>query len=333
MSTSTDAPTLAQLGPLKVSEPTLSRRIRLHQAWYRYAVLGVHNFGSTRPPTSRPLGSILPRAEAQRFSNLIGPAAVAAYQRRRLLGWGVDPVRTLEYLTSSQALTINLFGALQDNLRWCQGVLNLVLGPNPAIESVSSVEIEFQDPKRGLGDRTIVDVLIRAMSDVGPLTIAVETKLGDRFNSRVVEMGDAYGSLKHLWTQPSEARRQEFSQLARAHALAEHVSLGLHPRGVSRGLVLLIHHPGDLRAVATSESYSCLTTEPTTNRATGLNLFLTHMATSAPDEEARELVRTMILRYVDLDKSESIWQEYSSARRLRSVLPFSAKAIDERPGR
>ena len=308
---------LAELGPLRVSEPQLSRRIRFHQAWYRHAILGEMEFGSTPPPNSRPLGSILTARAAQDFRNLIGPAAIESYQQRRRQGWGVDPVRTLGYLTSSQALTINLFGALQADLAWCREVLNSAYVEQPPVESVYKVDIEYFSPRpsKALGDRTTVDVLISAETCDGPLAVSVETKLGDRFNSRVVPLGNAYGALQHLWNDQSVASRQEVSQLARAHALAEHVSMTSSRGMKGGGRVLLIHHPDDAPAIAIGRAYGGIAREAGSVGTTDIDKFLVMMSQSAPNVGSQILVQKLRRRYGVMNESEPVWQEYLSTLR------------------
>jgi hypothetical protein len=314
-------PTLRDLGPIRLSEPRLSQRIRVHQAWYRYVVLEEADFGTTRPPTSRPLGSILLPRAAAKFRNLIGPEAIDAYQRRRTLGWGVDPVRTLGYLTSSQALTINLFGALQANRIWCRDVMNLAFSSQPPIQAIHEVEIEYfsRYPSQDLGDRTTVDVLIRGDSRGQPIAIAVETKLGDRFNSREVPLGDAYRAIQHLWKSPADAGRRDVSQLARAHALAEHQSLKAGVGEAPGGRVLLVHHADDATARSIALAYSRIATDATSVQASGIDLFLSLMSRSAPDASSNELVSTLRRRYVDMSESETVWREIQASLGHRSA--------------
>jgi hypothetical protein len=304
--------TLADIGPVRIGEPQLSRRIRVHQAWYRYSVLGEPDFGATPPPTSRPLGSILTSAAASKYLNLIGPASIDAYEERRGLGWGVDPVRTLGYLTSSQALTMNVFGALQANLSWCSAVMKLALPPDSKIRSVLGLAIEYSAPfpSQALGDRTIVDVLVRAETADGPLVVAIETKLGDRFNSRRVRLGRAYQSVEHLWIDPQDAARQEFSQLARAHALAEHASLDTGSSRLGGGRLLLLHHPQDVTADAIGRAYSAIARAPQAAQTVALDHFLSLMRQSAPNRESTEMVEELKRRYVDMSESEQVWREF-----------------------
>lgn len=321
-----NGPTLRELGPIRMSEPRLSRRIRVHQAWYRYVVLEEPEFGTTRPPGSRPLGSILSPKAAATFRNLVGPEAIDAYQQRRSLGWGVDPVRTLGYLTSSQALTINLFGALKANFTWCRDVINLAFTAQPTIQVIHDVEIEYfsRFPSQDLGDRTTVDVLIRGESRGQPVTIAVETKLGDRFNSREVPLGSAYRAVQHLWKNPTDAGTRDVSQLARAHALAEHQSLKAGPGDSFGGRVLLVHHTDDVTAQSIALAYKRNVTDATSVRVSDIDSFLSLMSISAPDASANQLVSTLRRRYVDMSESETLWQEFQYSLGHRG-LPGSRK--------
>lgn len=309
---------LVDLGPLHVSEPWFSRRIRVHQAWYRTAVLGLRNHGTTRPPRERPLGSILAPEDARRGANFLSTASHQLFERRRIEGWGVDPVRTLAYLTSSQAMTLNLIGPLAGNQAWLSAVLSTMFSRSDALTSVESVSVEYfsRHPSQALGDRTTIDVLIRGRSGSVPVFVAIETKLGDRFNSRHVVVGDAYSEVKHLWVSPDVPRVQATSQLGRVHALAEHVARRENT-SAARTMLLLVHHDDDPRAPALADGYRDVVAEPATFRSATLSEFLLAMRAAAPSALDAFTVDSLKLRYADLAPSESVWQQFLEAFHAR----------------
>jgi hypothetical protein len=88
-----------------VLESGLPARMRLHQSWYRAAILGLDRWGCTPPPTSRPLGSILTEVDAAAGLAFTSSAAEALYIERRTKGWGVDPLRVQAYLGAADIST------------------------------------------------------------------------------------------------------------------------------------------------------------------------------------------------------------------------------------
>ncbi len=302
---------LEHLGPIRVSEPWFSRRVRLHQAWYRYAVLGLEGYGTTRPPHERPLGSILPVAASSQGLNLHSAASRTLFDQRRAEGWGIDPVRTQAYLTSSQALTLNLFAPLVASPTWMLATLNAVLPAGSPLTSIDTVDVEYfsRYPSEALGDRTTIDVVVHARRGARPVVIAIETKLGDRFNSRQVNVGHAYERVSDLWRSPDTPRERLTSQLARVHALAEHMSRSNYS-GAEPSQLLLLHHGDDPSVRAVFDAYSSAVVESATVRAQSLAQLLDAMDLTAPSGSEKELLETLRLRYVDLAPSEPVWSEF-----------------------
>lgn len=306
--------TLADLGPVHLGEPRFSRRVRVHQAWYRAAVLGLAGYGATRPPGERPLGSILSDQDSRQRVNFLSDDSSICFDERRSKGWGIDPVRTLAYLTSSQALTLNLFAPLAAEPRWLAAVLSALAPSSPSLTSIDSVELEYFAPRpsEALGDRTTIDVLINARRGETPIVVAVETKLGDRFNSRRVATGSAYTQLHHLWHAPSIALQHETSQLARVHALAEHVSRSRNG-STEPATLLLIHHDDDPNVSRTADAYAATVKRPESFIAVPLSEFLVAMRSGSEQASEGALVTALSLRYVEHARSEPVWQEFLRA--------------------
>jgi hypothetical protein len=119
---------LAELGPQLPAESGLPARIRFHQSWYRRLILGRAAFGAAPAYAGgRALGSILSAEDADAGLNFVTQSAKSLFTWRRRQGWAVDPVRCTSYLTSSQALTLNLFGPLRAAPAWASRVLSVLL--------------------------------------------------------------------------------------------------------------------------------------------------------------------------------------------------------------
>lgn len=220
------------LGPQNPGDGSLLRRVRLHQSWYRAAVLGLPRWGTTRARPPRQLGSVLCDEDAAAGFNFGSPEALELYRTRHAAGWGIDP-RCSAYMTSSQALAINLLGLLSADEAWFLECLKVWLKRSD-LRGIAACELEFAPARRSLhlNDQTRIDALIVAVGDRGSEIIAVEVKYVDRFNSRHVDIATApYRELARrsgLWTVSPEALTdRRVNQLVRIHALATSYALSL----------------------------------------------------------------------------------------------------------
>jgi hypothetical protein len=253
------------LGPQNPGDGPLIRRVRLHQSWYRAAVLGLTRWGSTRGRSAKELGSVLTDGAVAAGLNFGSPSAFRLYETRHSEGWGIDP-RCSAYMTSSQAMTINLFGLLGQDDAWLLECLKTWLG-RPDLRRVESVELEFAPARRSLhlNDQTRIDVLVVAAGDLGTEVIAVEVKYADRFNSRLVDISTSpYRELARragLWADAAKVLGgRRVNQLARVHALAASYSISL---GVSAPASLLVlSHEMDASAADVVEEYRMLVDGP-----------------------------------------------------------------------
>lgn len=230
------------LGPQNPGDGPLLRRIRLHQSWYRAAVLRRPRWGLTRGRSSRQLGSILCDQDAEAGLNFGSQRALELYRTRHAEGWGIDP-RCSAYMTSSQALTINLISLLSEDEAWFLKCLNLWLGRSD-LRGIRACKLEFAPTRRSLhlNDQTRIDTLVVATGDNGTEIIAVEVKYADRFNSRRVDITTPpYRELANrsgLWTVPAQVLTDRgVNQLARVHALATSYALS---RGITKPASLLV---------------------------------------------------------------------------------------------
>lgn len=305
---------LSAVGPQRPADPPLMRRARFHQSWYRAAVLGLPNFGATAGPNGRPLGSILTDSDANKGLNFTSSAAHHLYLGRRAQGWGVDPTRCTKYLTSSQALTLNIFGALRMSEQWSVDVLNSLTGRHD-ITKVETVEVEFAPQRRSehLGDMTRIDALFRVRTGSGVEIVAFEIKYTDRFNSRRVNiLTPAYCALAQgvpLWINPEATLAStETNQLVRCHALAASV-------GVAEGVtvpptVIVIHHADDKHAVSVSSAFRELLHEPERFVSIDLVRMFEVMTDVASGPLQVNAAWRLSERYADDTGSEALWRQH-----------------------
>lgn len=314
--TGKDATTLERIGPQLKGESGLAQRLRFHQSWYRSEVLGQEEYGSTPPPRSRPLGSILTVEAAGLGMNFTSSTAHELYKSRRAEGWGLDPTRCTRYLVSSQAFMLNVMAPLVQDLAWLTRTLGRLTERPAHFLSVDSVKIEFAPAKRSefLGDMTRVDAFIVAKTPSGAEGIVLEFKYADRFNSRTLPLSSnpaytALGGATGLWKSSNAALADPaVNQLLRCHALGAAV-MAKH-RSSNRTSLLAVHHDADSTAVLNVEKYRRHVAEP--ERVMGLTVssFLAAMTSEASSEKEAEDVNRLQVRYADLGHSASFWQQF-----------------------
>ncbi|MGV7586330.1 PGN_0703 family putative restriction endonuclease [Mycobacterium kansasii] len=295
------------LGPQNPGDGPLLRRVRLHQSWYRAAVLGLPRWGTTRGLSPRQLGSVLSDQDAAAGLNFVSPAAAELYDTRHAAGWGIDP-RCSAYMTSSQALTINLFGLLSQHEPWLVECLNTWLGRSD-ISHIEAVELEFAPARRSLhlNDQTRIDALVVAAGDCGSEVVAVEVKYADRFNSRHVDISTPryheLARLTGLWTAPSRVLTdRRVNQLARIHALATSHGLSLDISAPASLLVLA--HEMDTAAGGVVDEYKSCVTGPLVHRAS-LRSVCASVVAAAPSQHAT-IARLLELRYGSESESAGV---------------------------
>ncbi|MCX2714124.1 PGN_0703 family putative restriction endonuclease [Mycolicibacterium sp. J2] len=312
---------LAAIGPQLSGESGLARRVRFHQSWYRAVILGRSGFGATASAVRRPLGSILTDDDARAGLNFTSPAASRLFRDRHAEGWGLDPLRCIKYLTSSQTLTLNMFGLFAEAPEWFARVLRDVL-QRPNISSIKWMKIEYAPLRRSryLGDSTRVDVLVLLATRTGDELLVIEIKYSDRFNSRTVNIDrPTYRQLASahvLWADVDTVlQTSAVNQLARCHALAMAVSDDLAPNRNRPPSVVVLHHEFDQRALDIVKKYQALQHDPSLIQALSLRAFVSALVTHARSSEQRFAARALELRYISEVESQEAWETFLNEER------------------
>lgn len=259
------------------------------------------------------MGSILPLEYSSEGANFLSDAAWHHYKERRKLGWGVEPYRCERYLTSSQALTFNLFAPLADDLSWFDRTLEELGIPYEGLSR--RMHMEFQPQFRGEGhlDKTVADAFVE--SENGGLVI--ETKLADQFSRRRISDRalDFYSWINKeipIWRDVDTGfAHGAQEQLARVHALGT-----LASRGSS--VLLFLHHPLDTLSCSKAETYRDLLHRPDEFRVVGLDRFADALLSTAQSREHRRYVANFRTRYLDLCLSDEVFNAMERARSVRS---------------
>jgi hypothetical protein len=310
---------LELLGPQRSGESGLPARVRFHQSWFRYDVLGLRAFGSTRHHSGgRPLGSILAPSDARNGLNFVTPSARSLFEWRHQQGWGVDPFRCTSHMTSSQALMFNLLGPLWPDHSWITRLLTRLL--EAEVFAILGLDLEFAPLRRSayLRDMTRLDGWIRLDTNDGPTALVVEVKYSDRFSSRYINPAEqapyrALASRTQLWSlDDGAAQARQVNQLLRCHALGAAVWLSEQPNCAPPRL-LVVHHPDDDVARKTVAAYRKVLRIPELVTSVGLDAFLAGMLATASSCSQRHVVEELGRRYVAHDLSEELWHEYRAA--------------------
>lgn len=270
-------------------------------------------WGCTPQPHLREIGSILTEEAGARRLNFTSDEANALYESRRSIGWGIDPVRCLQYLISSQALMINICGPLFSDHSWLIAVLRRILGRSDLL-SVETAEIEYAPRARSsyLGDMTHLDALLVVKTESGSEVVVMEFKYADRFNSRVVDISRnlKYQDLAQktgLWINPSSAfTERKLNQLIRCHALGARIA----DRDVGQDLttnLVVVHHALDHQAKEIVDLYRGCVVNPQAVKSTTLDEVLNLMKCHASIASQRATAEDLLLRYGNEPASEKSW--------------------------
>lgn len=307
-----DAHVVAGIGVQPRSGESLRvRRLRFHQSWFRAARLGVLDWGST--PSGRPLGSMLPDDAAARGLNFVSKSAEDLFYNRRAEGWGIDPVRSRNNMTSSQTLMLNILGPLGREPAWLRAVLERVLGRADLV-AVERWSIEYAPRKRSeaLNDMTRIDAYFEIRTASGVEGIVLELKYADRFNSRQVELSKNYryaalAERAGIWRDASQSfDDRRLNQLIRAHALGA-VALETSSHAPAKVTMLVVAHRDDALAATCVRHYREALSDSSSLAFVRLDEFFAAMSDLAPSMELSRVTSVLRDRYANEALSDPYW--------------------------
>ena len=250
------------LGPQYAADNSFTRRMRLHQSWWRATVLKVPcGVGPQR--TGKPYGNYLTLEDGARGANFLTPGIfVVAKQRLAQRVGVVDEYRLLHNMLSSQPMCFNLFGPLVTDLRLATDLMRALL-PGEVAE-VLSVQLEYAPTPASahLADATAFDAFVVYRQPDGKRAfLGVETKLTESFSQKVYD-GEAYRRWMKgspVWTPEAAGRVADIvhNQLWRDHLLA--VAMLRQPGAEwAKGRLALVRHPLDQECAGVAEGYRSL---------------------------------------------------------------------------
>ena len=180
------------IGPQYDRDDKFTRRMRLHQSWYRSEVLRVPYGVGPGGKSTKFRGNMLTEGPAEDGKNFLTPAIFEVAKERLEEGSGaVEPFRLKRNMLSSQPMCFNLFGELKRDPELATKLVRALWGKDIAAlwgsdrAQVTGVRLEWapEDKKEYLNDNTAFDAFIEyEMEGGGKGFIGVETKLTEPFS-------------------------------------------------------------------------------------------------------------------------------------------------------
>ena len=299
------------IGPQVGGEGGFKRRMRLHQSWYRHAVLGVPYGRGSRRASAKYYGNMLDTSAAEQGLNFHSPRIHAVAKARLAESGGLVEVdRLLRNMLSSQPMCFNLFGELRKDSDLATTLARALWGDH--VRVVTDVRFEWAPTPQAdyLDDKTAFDAIIEYEASDGRLGfIGIETKLTEPFS--VLEyQGEKY----RRWMTPNAPWRADagdavqharHNQLWRDHLLAW--ALLSHPASeYGHGRLVVVFHHDDQGTREVIQGYRQLLTDDATLEALDLRAIV-----SAWRPHAGEWLSEFERRYVDLSGSAGIMSDES----------------------
>ena len=293
------------IGPQYGEDDYFTRRMRLHQSWYRDRVLGVPYGTGPYEKSTTPYGNMLTKESADKGLNFLTPGIFSLAKQRIAEGRrGAEPFRLLRNMLSSQPMCFNLFGELALDPESAANLARALWGKT--VERVVCVRFEWApDPATEyLNDKTAFDAFIEYETNEGRMGfIGIETKLSEPFSQNKKYDKEEY---RRWMTKDAPWRtdvsdqvsKKKHNQLWRDHLLAW--SLLRHPDSrYAEGRLTVVYHPEDLRCRDVVEGYRTLLRDETTFSAFDLAAVV-----EAWKPFAGDWLSKLELRYLKLTGSE-----------------------------
>ena len=331
------------IGPQYDRDDKFTRRMRLHQSWYRSEVLRVPYGVGPGGKSTKFRGNMLTEDRQEDEKNFLTPAIFEVAKERLEEGSGaVEPFRLKRNMLSSQPMCFNLFGELKRDPELATKLVRALWGQDIAAlwgndrAQVTGVRLEWapEDKKEYLNDNTAFDAFIEyEMEGGGKGFIGVETKLTEPFSRDFDDREGRYSkwmTAESPWgaAGPDEVANEEHNQLLRDHLLAWAL-LERSPE-YAHGSFAVVYHPKekayDPKNKVCDEvvrDYCGLLEHklPGNHKAlpvwaAPLDKVIDTWKAAAPDSE---WISDFEKRYLDLDSSELAWKELAGEGRLPTL--------------
>lgn len=322
-----------EIGPQHTNDDAFTRRMRLHQSWWRSTVLRVSCGVGPHATSNAKYGNMLAEDDGARGINFLTPE-IADYALRRQLEFprGIKRHRLLCNLLSSQPMCFNLFAPIAINPSIALPFVSAMFQISE-VRRVVRVIVEHEPAPRSafLGDATSFDAFIEVENADGELGfIAIETKLTEPFSQNRYPISEGSGYRRwidherSLWRARSTASLEALNvnQLFRDHALA--LAALCQPDSQYRFAALaVVRHPGDPACAASLNAYGELLrpTYATDVRVIDAPLddVVSHLHPVVLGSRWESWLDTFNRRYVDLSGSAALALVHPAFCRARSL--------------
>ena len=237
------------IGPQYGEDDDFTRRMRLHQSWYRDRVLRVPYGTGPRKSSRTFYGNMLTEESANAGLNFLNPGIFALARQRIAEGPGAEPFRLLRNMLSSQPMCFNLFGALALDLDNAADLVQALWGASASRVTCIRFEWAPEPAAEYLNDRTAFDAFIEYETDGGRMGfIGIETKLSEPFSPKKYDRKEyrRWMTEDAPWRPDAggQVSRTRHNQLWRDHLLAW--AMLRHPDSrYAEGRLTVVYHPGD----------------------------------------------------------------------------------------
>ena len=236
------------IGPQYGKDDDFTRRMRLHQSWYRDRVLRVpYGTGPGRSDKTF-YGNMLTEESANAGLNFLSPG-IFELAKQRTEGPGAEPLRLLRNMLSSQPMCFNLFGALALDLGNAANLVQALWGISASHVTCIRFEWAPEPAAEHLDDKTAFDALIEYETDGGRMGfIGIKTKLSEPFSLKKYDRKEyrRWMTEDAPWRTDAggQVSRTRHNQLWRDHLLAW--AMLRHPDSkYAEGRLTVVYHPKD----------------------------------------------------------------------------------------
>jgi len=292
-------------------------RMRFHQSWFRYAVLGLQP-GPNPHAAGKLYGNMLKTEDGAEGKNFLAAEIYEVAKQRFPPDRQIDDNgRLYNNLLGSQTMAFNLFGPLKR-----KPVATELFRKLPGFpENVTVTDVDFEYPlpsENPMNDHTAFDVFVRYERAGGSKGfVGIETKLTEPFSKQPYPF-DRYAHWKEAggwwWREGAdeEFEKASYNQLWRNHLLAFAM---LHQKtpNFDEGYIAVVHPLADKECVdAIAEYRRVLLPE---GERTMLHWPLETIVGAweealRDDDELHKWIELFQLRYLQLEASEEAWRRF-----------------------
>ena len=310
------------LGPQYAGDSVFTRRMRLHQSWYRHKILKVPFGTGPKPGSTSSFGNMLTEDAVACGKNFLSPEIHALTLRRieqcKCDKDGlIDEFRLKRNMMASQAMCFNLFGPPALDRQLATRLFQALLPGE--VESVTEILFEYAPAPASnyLADKTAFDAFVHYQgSDGHQHFIGIETKLTEPFSEKEYPI-DAPKHNYRKWTEQTDSPWPESSrtkldavvhnQLWRDHMLVQ----ALRVEGdkdkdqeYASGKLMLVRHSEDLACAQVVDGYrQLLKPKDSSFIDMPLDKLISIWASAMTKQEHKSWLENFRGRYIDLHLS------------------------------